>query len=80
MIIRSIYNSWKCENEIKLSLGEEICPQCKGRGIGKIIGQWQVQCPKCKGEGKVDWISKARGNDNENFNGSLQFLFSKGML
>ena len=53
-----IYNSWRDEHYIKLNLGEEICPKCKGTGSSHH--KYHV-CSFCYGRGKVDWIKRIRG-------------------
>ena len=55
-------NIWKCNCEVVLFHGEQLCPWCKGQG-GKFENvsfkrrKFTVRrCIMCKGEGKVDWI------------------------
>ena len=50
--------------------GEEICRECKGRGL--VIKTYmcefnnepiedEFQCPTCRGAGKLDWVEKVVG-------------------
>jgi len=55
------YNEWK-ERFIELSSGEELCPECKGKGCSHwgrdFEAKYNMECFRCYGEGKIDWITK----------------------
>lgn len=49
---------------MKLMLGEEICPDCKGSGNNSKAEEncsLDFICFRCRGTGKIDWVQKAMG-------------------
>ncbi len=45
--------------------GEEICPDCGGKGGSTLVNSYTnaffKYCSLCEGRGKIDWIQKAMG-------------------
>ncbi len=58
----NVCNIWKCNCEVPVFYGEQLCPWCKGQG-GMFENaafkrrKFEIKkCLMCSGEGKVDWI------------------------
>ena len=77
----AFFNYWLHE-AIEISEGEEVCPDCEGKGMKNVLKDRPAQfssrriCQKCNGDGKLDWIEMVMGKPPLSVSGSTSSMSS----